>query len=364
MRVSQRSQLGIKIRGDDVIITQTPLRISFFGGGTDFPQYYLREGGCVLSSAIDRYIFVIIKERFDDKLRVGYTKTELVDSIDEIQHDLVRECLRKTGIYKGVEIATMGDIPSSGSGMGSSSTVTVGLLNAMYQYLNEPRDPETLAREACEIELGILKKPIGMQDQYIAACGGQKFVTFNRNGRVRVEPLDFQDGCWARLNQRLMLFYTNIGRKAEDVLTEQVKNINLKLDVLKRMKDLAKMGRECLVCGELDEFGRLLHEGWVLKKQMASTISNGVIDDAYQAARKAGALGGKITGAGGGGFLLLYCRPEQREDVCASLRGLPELPFNLDRSGTKVIFDYPRTTSTLVATSRRIDVRRATAAFG
>jgi D-glycero-alpha-D-manno-heptose-7-phosphate kinase len=347
-----------------VIITQTPLRISFFGGGTDFRQFFSRKGGCVLSSAIDRYIFVIVKERFDEKLRIGYTKTEMVDSIDEIQHELVRECLRKTGIHRGIEVATMGDIPSSGSGMGSSSTVTVGLLNAMYQYLNEPRDPETLAREACEIELDVLKKPIGMQDQYIAAFGGQRFVSFERNGHVRVESLDLEDVCWSRLNQRLMLFYTNISRKAESVLTEQVNNIGLKLEVLKRMKELAKIGRECLMGGFLDEFGLLLHEGWELKKQMASTISNGAIDEVYTAARKAGALGGKITGAGGGGFLLLYCRPEHRDDVCAALHGFPELPFNLDRAGTKVIFDYSRATGTVVTTSRRMGVRRATASVG
>ncbi len=346
-----------------MIITQTPLRISFFGGGTDFPQYFESEGGCVLSSAIDRYIFVIIKERFDEKIRVGYTRTELVDCVDEIQHELVRECLRQTGIQRGVEIATMGDIPSSGSGMGSSSTVTVGLLNAMYHYLNEPRDPEKLASEACRIELDILRKPIGMQDQYIAAYGGQRLLSFQSNRRVTVESVDPEHG-WSRLDRRLMLFYTNISRKAETVLSEQVNNIGLRLEVLRRMKELARLGRECLMGGALDEFGLLLHESWKLKKEMASNISNGTIDEIYRSALSAGALGGKITGAGGGGFLLLYCRPERQDDVRAALHGLPELPFNLDRAGTKVIFDYSRATNKPVITGRRREVALARAASG
>ena len=347
-----------------MIITQTPLRISFFGGGTDFRQFFLREGGCVLSSAINRYIFVILKERFDDKIRVGYTKTELADSVDEIQHDLVRECLRKTGISQRIEIATMGDIPSSGSGMGSSSTVTVGLLNAMYQYLNEPRDNKALAQQACEIELDLLKKPIGMQDQYIAAYGGQKFISFGRDGRVTLEPLELDDGYWYQLNQNLMLFFTNISRKAETVLVEQVGNIGLKIEILKRMKELVMMARECLVSGALDDFGLLLHEGWELKKQLASKISNNVIDEIYAAARKAGALGGKITGAGGGGFLLLYCPLKFQDRVRTALCNLPELPFSLERAGTKVIFDYSRVTSRTVATSRGLRVYRASAGIG
>jgi D-glycero-alpha-D-manno-heptose-7-phosphate kinase len=325
-----------------LIVTQTPLRISFFGGGTDFREFFLKEGGCVLSSTIDRYIFVIIKRRFDDKVRIGYSKTELVDDIDEIQHELVRECLRKTGIRKRVEIATMGDIPSSGSGMGSSSTVTVGLLNAMYQYLGEPRDAGTLAREACEIELDILGKPIGMQDQYIVAHGGQRFMSFNCDGRVTVDSLRLGDDLLRRFGQNLMLFFTNTTRKAETILCEQVNNIELRLEILREMKRLTLKGKECLKSGCIDDFGFLLHEGWQLKKQLASKISNGYIDEIYQTARNAGALGGKITGAGGGGFLLLYCLPSRQEDVRASLRNLQELSFNLECAGTKVIFNYSR----------------------
>jgi D-glycero-alpha-D-manno-heptose-7-phosphate kinase len=325
-----------------LIITQTPLRLSFFGGGTDFPQFFLKEGGCVLSTAINRYIFVIIKQRFDDKIRVGYTRTEIVDDIDEIQHELVRECLRMTGISKNVEIATMGDIPSSGSGMGSSSTVTVGLLNAMYHYLNEPKDPETLARQACEIELKILGKPIGIQDQYIAAHGGQRFMSFCQDGKVVLESAALENGGGSRLSQNLMLFFTNVTRQAETVLTEQVENLNSRIEILREMKRLAVTARQCLLAGSYDEFGLLLHEGWQLKKQLASKISNGAIDEAYECARKAGALGGKIAGAGGGGFLLLYCPRNRQDDVRATLQKLPELTFDFERAGTKVIFDYSR----------------------
>lgn len=325
-----------------MIITQTPLRISFFGGGTDFREYFQREEGWVLTSAIDKYIFVTIKERFDTKIRVGYTRTELVDDIDELQHELVRECLRKTGITRGVEISTMADIPSEGSGLGSSSTVTVGLLNAMYNYLGTPTDHERLAREACEIEIDVLGKPIGVQDQYIAAYGGQRFIRFCRNGEAEVAPLGLDVTQYRKLNRSLLLFYTNIPRKAESVLAEQAKKIDNNRDVLSEMKQLAIAARASLMSEAFDEFGQLLDHGWQLKKQLASQISNSTIDDIYTAARNAGAIGGKITGAGAGGFLLLYCPPHKQDDVRTTLRFLPELPFSLERDGTKVIFNYRR----------------------
>ncbi|RPI29583.1 MAG: GHMP kinase [Acidobacteria bacterium] len=325
-----------------MIITQTPLRISFLGGGTDFPGYFCREDGWVLSSAINRYIFVIIKERFDDKIRVGYTRTEMVDNIDQLEHELIRECLRKTGILKKVEITTMADIPSRGSGMGSSSTVTVGLLNAMYHFLGEPKDPRTLAREACEIEINVLGKPIGMQDQYIAAYGGQRFIHFHSTSDIDVEPVLADECLRRRLGESLLLFFTNVTRKAESVLAEQVHTMNDHLEVLREMKRLALLARGCLHAGELDEFGTLLHHGWEYKKQLASGITNGPINAMYDAARKAGALGGKITGAGGGGFLLLYTPRHKQDDVRSALHGLPELPFDLERDGTKVIFNYRR----------------------
>lgn len=325
-----------------MIVTQTPIRISFLGGGTDFRQFFTQEEGWVVSSAIDRYIFVIIKQRFDRKIRVGYTRTELVDSIDELQHELVREALRKTGIDRGVELSTMGDIPAAGSGMGSSSTVTVGLLNAMYHYLGSPKEPETLAREACEIEIDVLGKPIGLQDQYIAAYGGLRFIHFGREGRVRVSSLGLSDTECRRLSRNLMLFFTNVTRRAESVLGEQVNNLNGNMEVLREMKKLALLARAALEAGEFDEFGSLLHRGWEFKKTLASRVTNGSIDAIYESARKAGALGGKITGAGGGGFLLLYCPQHRQDEVRKALRDLPELPFNLERDGSKVIFNYRR----------------------
>jgi D-glycero-alpha-D-manno-heptose-7-phosphate kinase len=325
-----------------MIVTQTPLRISFFGGGTDFREFYDQEPGWVLSSTIDKYIFVVIKERFDDKIRVGYTRTELVDHIDELDHELVRECLRRTGITKRVEISTMADIPSEGSGLGSSSTVTVGLLNAMYTYLGDPKDHAWLAREACEIEIDVLGKPIGKQDQYIAAYGGQRFLRFCRDEQVEIEPLLIDAALSRRLNQNLMLFYTNVARKAESILTEQRQNIGERMQVLRDMKELALQARVYLRDGQLDAIGDLMHTAWLLKKQMASKISSPEIDRLYDAARTAGALGGKITGAGGGGFLMLYCPREKQDAVRAALRDLSELPFHLERDGSKVIFNYRR----------------------
>lgn len=325
-----------------MIITQTPLRISFLGGGTDFRPFFHQEGGWVLTSAIDKYIYVTIKKRFDRKIRVGYSRTELVDHIDELQHELVRECLRRTGITQGVEISTMADIPSEGSGLGSSSTVTVGLLNAMYSYLGTPVGHEQLAREACAIEIDVLRKPIGVQDQYIAAYGGQRFICFNEDDSITVEHVDLDDQWRRKLNQNLLLFYTNIARKAESVLTEQVQKMDKRLDVLREMKGLALKAKACLQAGALDELGDLLDKSWRLKKQLASGISNTFIDDIYATACKAGAIGGKITGAGGGGFLLLYCPVEKQECVRTALASLPELPFNLERDGSKVIFHYRR----------------------
>lgn len=322
-----------------MIVTQTPLRISLLGGGTDFREYYLREEGCVLSSAIDKHVYVIIKDRYDDRIRVGYTRTELVECVDELEHDLVRECLRRSGITKGVELSTMADIPSAGSGLGSSSSVTVGLLCAMYAYLSTPVDAETLAKAACEVEIDVLKKPIGVQDQYIAAYGGQRFIRFNRDGRINVESLGIHECESRKLNQNLMLFFTGLTRKSETVLGEQVQNIDRRLDVLREMKRLAVEGRAYLCNGDVEKLGHLLHVGWTLKKQMASRITNGSIDEIYDAARRAGAIGGKVTGAGGGGYLLLFCPAARQDDVRYALRGLSELPFNLGRDGSKVIFN-------------------------
>jgi D-glycero-alpha-D-manno-heptose-7-phosphate kinase len=325
-----------------LIIVQTPLRVSLFGGGTDFPSFYLSEGGAVLTSAIDKYIFITIKQRFDKKLRVGYTRTEMVDSVEDVQHELIREAFRKTGIHSGVEITTMGDIPSTGSGLGSSSTVTVGALHAMYTFLGMIVPARTLAQEACEIEIETLGKPIGVQDQYIVAFGGLRFVEFLPGGEVKVEKIELNPCHKRRLSSNLLLFYTGMSRSARDILKEQKNNIEIKTGILRTMKSMAYQARKELQEGNIDVVGELLHESWMLKKQLASQISNGTVDSIYQAARNAGAIGGKLTGAGGGGFLLLYCPYQKQDNLRSALSQLQELPFNLEPDGTKVIFNYRR----------------------
>jgi D-glycero-alpha-D-manno-heptose-7-phosphate kinase len=325
-----------------LIIVQTPLRISFFGGGTDFPAFFMQEGGCVLSSAIDKYIFITIKKRFDSKLRIGYTQTEMVDEVDQIHHELIRESLRITGIDRGIEITTMGDIPSEGSGLGSSSTVTVGALHAMYAYLGEMIHAERLAREACEIEIEMLKRPIGIQDQYIAAYGGLRFFEFLPNGQVTSEKINLSSDARRMLNNNFMLFFTGISRDSSSILREQVNNLNDRVSELREIKDMACEARCAIKAENFDTLGVLLHQSWGLKKRLAGTISNGRINEMYETARSAGAIGGKIAGAGGGGFLLLHVPIERQNRVRMALHGLQELPFRLEADGTKVIFNYRR----------------------
>lgn len=325
-----------------MIIVQTPLRISFFGGGTDFPSFFMEEGGCVLTSAIDKYIFVAVKERFDSKLRIGYTQTEMVDNIDQIQHELIREALRTTGIHSGLEITTMGDIPSEGSGLGSSSTVTVGALHALYTYLGEIVSAEKLAREACSIEIDKLKKPIGIQDQYIAAYGNLRFLDFLPDGQVNIEKVRLDTESRRAFNDRFLLFFTGVSRRASNILKEQKENIKDRITVLREMKQMVYEARKVLTSGDFDAFGLLMHESWKLKKRLAGAITNGAINDMYELARRSGAIGGKITGAGGGGFLLLYVPYERQSAVRSALCSLQELPFRLESDGTKVIFNYRR----------------------
>ncbi|OGL38954.1 MAG: GHMP kinase [Candidatus Schekmanbacteria bacterium RBG_16_38_11] len=323
-----------------MIVSQTPLRISFVGGGTDFSDYYRNfNGGAVISTAIDKYIYVIIKKRFDNKIRIGYSVTELVDRVEQIKHDLVREGLKKTKITGGVEISTMADIPSTGSGLGSSSSVTVGLLNAMYAYQGILKTQEELAREACEIEIDILKKPIGKQDQYIAAYGNLREIQFKKNGKVILEEITIKENLKDNLNRNLLLFYTGQKRDSSSVLLEQRKNINAFFDTLNGMKAMVSNLRKALEDGDLEKFGSLLHKGWEYKKSLASKITNSYIDKLYKKAIEAGALGGKIAGAGGGGFILLYCPYEKQNNLREALKDLPELKFGFERNGSKIIFN-------------------------
>lgn len=325
-----------------MIITQTPLRISLAGGGTDFPDFFQQHGGCVVSSAIDKYVYCIVKERFDEKIYVNWTKKEIVDSVDEIEHELVREAMRKVGVTKAVEISFLSDIPAEGSGLGSSSSVTVGVLNALYHYVDQMPTAGQLAREACEIEIDILGKPIGMQDQYIAAYGGLRCFHFGPGREVKTEPVQASRAALEDLDNMLMLFFTGQTRKADGILAEQKSNIAQKVEVLQEMTRQAERVRQLIGSGDIDSLGRLLHEAWVAKRKLASAISNSDMDEIYQRALKAGALGGKISGAGGGGFFLLCVPSDKRASVRKAMAELREMPFRLERGGSRVILNVQR----------------------
>jgi len=321
-----------------MIVTRTPLRISFAGGGSDFPNFYRRHGGTVLASAIDKYIHVILQDRYDDKIRVGYSTTELADSLENVQHELVRESMRRVGIDRGIELSTMADVPSTGTGLGSSSSVTVGLLEAMYAHVGDPQTRKTLARDAATIEIDVLGKPIGIQDQYIASFGGFRRLRFRTDDTVDVETVALAPDVRHRLDERLMLFYTGIGRDASSVLEEQRSRVEENESALGQLIEMADEMHEYLLSGSLDEFGLALDHCWSIKKGLASNVSNEHVDALYSAAKTAGALGGKITGAGGGGFLLLYCESSKQRAVRKALTGLRELFFHLEPDGAKVLF--------------------------
>ena len=321
-----------------MIITQTPLRISLLGGGTDFPEFFNEWGGAVLSLGIDKYIYVIVKERFDDLIYINYSRKEIVDSADEIEHDLVRESMRLTGVDGGVEITTLADVPSEGSGLGSSSSVTVGLLNALHSYQGRQVPAEQLAREACQIELDILGRPIGIQDQYIAAYGNLRYIHFNPDWNVNVESLVLSEGQKRKLVSNLLLFFTKRTRQASLILKEQRDNIPDKTEQLREIHDLARQAKFELEMGNYDVIGDLLNSNWKIKKGLASGINLPEFDRMYQSAREAGVIGGKISGAGGGGFLMLYCPRNWQEGVRDVLSEYKELPFMLSKYGSRVIF--------------------------
>ena len=320
-----------------MIISRTPFRVSFAGGGTDLHAFYQHEPGTVTSTTIDKYMYITVNKRFDHTVRVSYSKTEIVETAEEVHHPLVREALKKAGISNGIEVTSISDIPA-GTGFGSSSSFTVGLLNALYAYTATYAPPERLAAEACEIEIDIVGEPIGKQDQYIAAYGGLQHIRFNPDESVFVDPVVCSKERKRVLSSRLMLFYTGITRSASEILTEQRKETGNKLDFLRKMRDLAGEIRRVLQEGHrLDEFGDLLHEGWMLKRELASGITNELVDSAYENARGAGAIGGKLLGAGGGGFLLLYVPEDRRGEVGRALAELREVPFELEPQGTKIV---------------------------
>jgi D-glycero-alpha-D-manno-heptose-7-phosphate kinase len=326
-----------------MIISQTPLRISFVGGGTDLKDFWSVKPGAVLSTTIDKYVYVVIKERFDDYIYVNYSQKEIVDKPSDLQHDLVREAMIKTDIKGGVEITTLADIPSEGSGLGSSSSITVGLLNAFYAYQGEQVTAAQLAQEACEIEIDILGNPIGKQDQYVAAYGGLREITFNPDETVTIESIKIQNSHKRSFGSNLLLFYTDTTRHSSDILIEQKAKTHKKIDILTQMRDQVYSLRKILESNDYyDRSGQILHEAWLYKKQLSGNISNPEINKMYQQARDAGALGGKISGAGGGGFLLVYVPREKQNAVRTALKDYRHFPFMLEPDGSKIIFNIKR----------------------
>lgn len=324
-----------------MIISRTPLRISFAGGGSDLSAFYRQEPGAVLSTAINKYIYITVNRKFDDKIRASYSITEIVDTVDDLKHELIREALKIVMPPCGIEITSISDIPSQGTGLGSSSTYTVGLLNSMYAHVNQHVGAERLAHEACKIEIERCSKPIGKQDQYIAAYGGLQFIQFNPDESVFVDPVICTPETKLRLQNSLLMLYTGLTRSADTILREQslnTQNDHQKRTILRRMVQLASQLRDALVENDLDGFGEILHEGWMEKKQMASGISNPRIDEWYTVARRNGALGGKVLGAGGGGFILLYAHPDRFPDILRALPDLEPVGFRLEPQGSKIIY--------------------------
>ncbi|MSQ13192.1 MAG: GHMP kinase [Dehalococcoidia bacterium] len=320
-----------------MVITRTPFRMSFAGGGTDMPGFYRADEGAVTATAINKYMYIIVNKRFDRSIRVSYSRTEIVNTVHEIQHPIVREAMKLTGVTEQVEIVSIADIPAQ-TGLGSSSSFTVGLLNALYAYRGVLRSAEELAREACTLELDVLDEPIGKQDQYLAAYGNLRHIRFHPNDAVSVEyvlmPADLREA----FQERLLLMYMGRTEAASTVLRDQQNRTEQNRPALRAMHDLAVQCRDALAGGRLDDVGDLLHEGWEMKKRLADGISDETIDGWYETARKLGARGGKVLGAGGRGFLLLYCPPEHRKRVLAGLSQLVHTPFAFEPDGTRVIY--------------------------
>jgi len=329
-------------RPADIVVTRTPLRISFAGGGSDLPDFFKVEEGAVLSAAVDKYVYVTVKrhsEIFNEPIRINYSRTEQVNSIAEIENNIARECLRFLDVEPPIFISTVADLPAS-TGMGGSSAFAVGLLNALHALRGERVTAGQIAEEACHIEIEILKEPIGKQDQYAAAFGGLNLLRFGRDGRVTVEPQPVVNGSLAYLFSNIMMFWTGHQRPASWVLTEQKSNTSRNRDVLRHMRDDAFQLRA--LCGgrhiDLEELGKALHRGWQLKRGLASKITNSEIDQLYAQAIAAGAEGGKLCGAGGGGFLMFVVKPEKREGVRQALSHLGLVSLGYEVHGSRVLY--------------------------
>ncbi|MFA5439558.1 GHMP kinase [Dehalococcoides sp.] len=323
-----------------MIISRTPFRISFAGGGTDLRAFYSLKAGEVVSTAINKYMYITVNKRFDSTIRISYSSTEIVNTVEEICHPIVREALKLTGISGGIEIVSIADIPA-GTGLGSSSTFTVGLLNALYAYQGKLLSAEELAKQACRIEIDCLKEPIGKQDQYIAAYGGMCHFRFEPDEYVGVSPLPLKTELKANLSESLLLFYTGSSRQAGTILAEQ-QATTTRPDSFKNLTYLTELAvscRECLLDHAVPkDIGAILHKGWLAKKNLSRGISNPYIDKCYQSALNAGAYGGKILGAGGGGFLLVCAPPDRHTAIRKALSDLPQVDFEFEPEGSKIIY--------------------------
>lgn len=324
-----------------MIISRTPLRISFVGGGSDISAYYKYKPGAVVTTAINKYIYITVNKKFDNKIRASYSQTENVDNASQIKHPLIRECLKKVGIERGIEVTSMSDIPSEGTGLGSSSSYTVGLLNAMYAYKGKYASAEKLAKEASEIEIEILKNPIGKQDHYIAAYGGLQFIQFLPDDSVTLNPIICSLEIKKKLEKQLLLLYTGLTRSSNKILEKQSQNMaksDKSREIMDQMVEVAYEMQKMLNSNSTKNFGQLLNENWLLKRKMAQGVSSRAIDKWYRISKKNGAEGGKILGAGGGGFLLLYAKERNRARILQSLKELKPTDFNLEPQGSKIIF--------------------------
>ena len=324
-----------------MIISRTPLRMSFVGGGSDLPVFYRKFGGAVVSTAINQFVYITVNRKFDEKIRVSYSKTEEAKSVERIKHPLVREGMKMLGIDGGVEITSIADIPARGSGLGSSSSFTVGMLQALHAFSGRHAGAEQLAREACEIEIGRCGEPIGKQDQYAAAYGGLNFIQFNPDESVFVEPIICKRETIEQLQRHTLVFYTGITRSASAILKHQQTALateKKKQNVTRKMVELAHDLRRELQHNRAASFGEIIHEGWRLKKSLAAGITSDAIDDWYELARKAGAIGGKLLGAGTGGFLMFYAPPERHEAIAIALGTLRRMNFTFEPSGSRIIF--------------------------
>jgi D-glycero-alpha-D-manno-heptose-7-phosphate kinase len=317
------------------------------GGGTDIPAYYERFGGYLVASAIDKYIYVSANKRFYDDIRLSYSKTEIVADVDKIEHRIFREALKMTGVTKGIELTSVADVPAN-SGLGSSSSFTVALLNALHTYRRRFCSSSELAEQACHLEINRLGEPIGKQDQYIAAFGGVTGFTFHQDGAVEIEPVPVADEVLDDLQNNLCIIYSGVERAASLVLSEQGKRVREldqgTVDRMHRIKELGYETKRILVSGNIDAYGELLHEHWTNKRKLASKMTDSVIDEHYEAARKAGAIGGKLMGAGGGGFFMLYTRPADKRRVIETMatRGLRQLRFRFDVDGARIVANLHR----------------------